>query len=89
MIRGCLGLADDNREFWVVFVEFWGEMMHDRALQSIKCSIIFLAVLVRLKIVERALHSRLGIDEEVGARDDALTLCQARGDRVPTTELPG
>ena len=39
VIRGCLGLAEDNREFWVVFVEFWGEMMHDRALQSINAAL--------------------------------------------------
>jgi AcrR family transcriptional regulator len=39
VIRGCLGLADDNREFWLVFVEFWGEMMHDRALQSINAAL--------------------------------------------------
>lgn len=32
VIAGCLGLADDNREFWIVFVEFWGEMMHDGEL---------------------------------------------------------
>ena len=35
VIRGCLGLAEENREFWVVFVLFWGEMMHDRELQRI------------------------------------------------------
>jgi AcrR family transcriptional regulator len=32
VIGGCLALADENREFWVVFVEFWGEMMHDAEL---------------------------------------------------------
>jgi transcriptional repressor BetI len=39
LIRGCLALADDNREFWVVFVEFWGEMMHDRELQRINAAL--------------------------------------------------
>lgn len=39
VIRGCLGLADDNREFWVVLVEFWGEMMHDRELQRINAAL--------------------------------------------------
>jgi AcrR family transcriptional regulator len=39
VIRGCLGFADDNREFWVVFVEFWGEMMHDRALLPINAAL--------------------------------------------------
>lgn len=32
VIRGCLGLASENREYWLVFVTFWGEMMHDRQL---------------------------------------------------------
>src|SRR5207244_3176449 len=32
VIKGCLDLADENRQFWVVFVEFWGEMMHDHEL---------------------------------------------------------
>jgi AcrR family transcriptional regulator len=39
VIRGCLGLAEDNRDFWVVFVEFWGEMMHDRALSEINAAL--------------------------------------------------
>jgi AcrR family transcriptional regulator len=29
IIRSFLAFADENREFWLVFVEFWGEMMHD------------------------------------------------------------
>jgi AcrR family transcriptional regulator len=39
VIRGCLGLADENREFWLVLVEFWGEMMHDRPLQEINAAL--------------------------------------------------
>ena len=39
VIRGCLGLAEDNREFWVVFVEFWGEMMHDREMLRINAAL--------------------------------------------------
>ena len=39
VIRGCLGLAEDSREFWVVFVEFWGEMMHDRRLREINSAL--------------------------------------------------
>ena len=30
LVEACLRLAVEEREFWVVFVEFWGEMMHDR-----------------------------------------------------------
>ena len=39
VIRGCLGLAEESREFWVVFVEFWGEMMHDRELARINAAL--------------------------------------------------
>ncbi len=39
VIRGCLGLAEDKREFWVVFVEFWGEMMHDPELLRINAAL--------------------------------------------------
>ena len=39
VIRGCLGLAEENRQFWVVFVEFWGEMMHDRELLRINAAL--------------------------------------------------
>src|SRR5881628_282389 len=35
LITACLRLATEAREFWVVFVEFWGEMMHDRRLREI------------------------------------------------------
>ena len=27
MIKGFLGFAEENREFWLVFVTLWGEMM--------------------------------------------------------------
>jgi len=32
LIGACLSVAVEAREFWVVFVVFWGEMMHDRSL---------------------------------------------------------
>src|SRR5439155_1476732 len=35
LLAACLGLAAEAREFWVVFVEFWGETMHDRQLREI------------------------------------------------------
>src|SRR5256712_13270796 len=35
----CLRLATEAREFWVVFVEFWGEMMHDRRLRAINAAL--------------------------------------------------
>jgi len=39
VIRGCLGLAEESREFWVVFVEFWGEMLHDAELLEINAAL--------------------------------------------------
>ena len=39
VVRGCLGLAEENREFWVVFVEFWGEMMHDPELLQVNAAL--------------------------------------------------
>lgn len=35
IIGACLEVAETNREFWVVFVEFWGEMMHDKKLLAV------------------------------------------------------
>lgn len=39
LIRACLSVAAEAREFWVVFVEFWGEMMHDRQLLAINAEL--------------------------------------------------
>jgi AcrR family transcriptional regulator len=38
-IGAFLALADENREFWLVFVEFWGEMMHDRELSQVNAAL--------------------------------------------------
>jgi AcrR family transcriptional regulator len=35
LIRASLQAAREAREVWVVFVEFWGEMMHDARLREI------------------------------------------------------
>jgi AcrR family transcriptional regulator len=32
VIRACLRTAVDNRDFWTVFIEFWGEAFHERRL---------------------------------------------------------
>ena len=37
--RACMRLAVEDRAFWVVFVEFWGEMMHDRRLREINAAL--------------------------------------------------
>src|SRR5437867_8009705 len=39
LITACLRLATEAREFWVVFVEFWGEMMHDRRLREVNAAL--------------------------------------------------
>jgi AcrR family transcriptional regulator len=39
VIASCLALADENREYWIVFVEFWGEMMHDRELSRVNATL--------------------------------------------------
>jgi AcrR family transcriptional regulator len=39
VIRGCLDQADENRQFWIVFVEFWGEMMHDKELLRVNAAL--------------------------------------------------
>ena len=39
VIKHFLAMADENREFWLVFVEFWGEMMHDRDLLGVNATL--------------------------------------------------
>jgi AcrR family transcriptional regulator len=39
LIEACLRLAVDERAFWIVFVEFWGEMMHDRRLREMNAAL--------------------------------------------------
>jgi len=39
VVRGCLALADEKREFWLVFVQFWGEMMHDPELVRVNAAL--------------------------------------------------
>ena len=35
VIRACLQTAVESRDFWTVFVEFWGEAFHDRRLATV------------------------------------------------------
>src|SRR5262249_58423153 len=37
--EACLKIAVEERVFWIVFVEFWGEMMHDRRLREINAAL--------------------------------------------------
>jgi TetR/AcrR family transcriptional repressor of bet genes len=35
VIRACLETAVHRRDFWTVFIEFWGEALHDRRLAAV------------------------------------------------------
>src|SRR5712671_4515706 len=35
VIRSCLETAVESRDFWTVFIEFWGEALHDRRLAAV------------------------------------------------------
>ncbi len=39
LVRACLEVAVRRPEFWVVFVEFWGEMLHDRRLRELNTAV--------------------------------------------------
>ena len=39
LVEACLRLAVEERAFWIVLVEFWGEMMHDRRLRTINAAL--------------------------------------------------
>ena len=39
LVRACLEVAVNRPEFWVVFVEFWGEMLHDRRLRDLNTAV--------------------------------------------------
>lgn len=39
LVRACLEVAVSRPEFWVVFVEFWGEMLHDRRLRNLNTAV--------------------------------------------------
>jgi AcrR family transcriptional regulator len=39
LVRACLEVAVSRPEFWVVFVEFWGEMLHDRRLRDLNTAV--------------------------------------------------
>jgi TetR/AcrR family transcriptional repressor of bet genes len=35
LIRACLDVATRDRDFWTVFIEFWGETLHDPELAAL------------------------------------------------------
>jgi AcrR family transcriptional regulator len=35
VVRACLETAVESRDFWTVFIEFWGEALHDRRLAAV------------------------------------------------------
>jgi AcrR family transcriptional regulator len=39
LVHACLATAVTQRELWVVFVEFWGAMMHDARLRRVNADL--------------------------------------------------
>jgi AcrR family transcriptional regulator len=39
LVRACLEQAVGEREFWLVFVEFWGQMLHDKRLSTVNADL--------------------------------------------------
>jgi AcrR family transcriptional regulator len=39
LVAGCLAQATEARQLWIVFVEFWGQMRHDRQLAAINADL--------------------------------------------------
>jgi len=39
LVEACLRSSVEMREVWIVFVEFWGEMMHDAGLRAINAGL--------------------------------------------------
>lgn len=39
LVRACLEVAVARPEVWIVFVEFWGEMLHDRRLRDLNTAL--------------------------------------------------
>ena len=70
VIKGFLGFAEENREFWLVFVTLWGEMMHDEELAKFNAAVYRKYRRVLGLMVAEGLRSRVfrRVDpEEAGA----------------------
>ena len=39
LLGACLDVADEQREFWVVFVQFWSAMLYDEELRRINADL--------------------------------------------------
>lgn len=39
LIRACIETAVEDREVWIVLVEFWGEMVHDARLRAVNAEL--------------------------------------------------
>ena len=39
VVRACLDVALEERAVWAVFIEFWGEMLHDARLRTINAEV--------------------------------------------------
>jgi AcrR family transcriptional regulator len=70
LVRACLQAAVEDPEVWIVFVEFWGEMVHDARLRRVNADLYArLRRSVGALVVQgiRAGQSRRVRPEEAGA----------------------
>ena len=64
-------------EFWVVFVEFWGEMLHDRRLRDLNTAVYtrtrrLIGRLIAEQAGHRALAAAMGHADHSGAEGGRL-----------------
>ena len=73
LVRACLEVAVRRPEVWVVFLEFWGEMVHDRALRAVNPE---RAAAVVLGLVD-GVSLQLTFDPRAFSVAEAARLCDA------------
>ena len=57
VVRACLETALAEREVWAVFLEFWGEMLHDPRLRKINADIYAHARSALAKLIEEGIRT--------------------------------
>jgi AcrR family transcriptional regulator len=91
LIGACLDVADEQREFWVVFVQFWSAMLHDVDLRRINADLYRRLRAIIAEIIRDGVQQGLfrPVDaEEAGAvilaLADGLSLQRSFDDASPT-----
>lgn len=59
VVRACLEVAVERREVWTVFIEFWGEMPHDRRLREINAAVYARARAALGALVQDGIRARM------------------------------